>query len=423
MLTKKNAIISVYILSGQTAKTMDLKGGMDYLVQNQAQLLALTIRLAEINSGSFNLRGIQQVADVLKTEFAALGCEQTIMPVAPMTDINLKGEKEEIPLGPVLRCWKRPEAPFQVLFVGHMDTVYGPDHRFQQPRLVTPEILNGPGVADMKGGLVILLWALKAFEQLPQAAKLGWEVILNSDEEIGSFGSAEIIEHRAKKHNVGFVFEPAMDEHGTLAGVRKGSGKITLVMRGKAAHAGRHFADGRNAIVKMAEIIQEVNGLNGQREGVTINAGFIQGGEAVNVVPDCCVCRLDIRVPNNNDADWVKNSLNAIMLRVNSQPDYKLEVHGDFDRKPKVFTPEMEQLYAIVQKVGANIGLNISWQPSGGCCDGNNLAAMGLPNVDTLGVRGGKIHSVDEYLVVASLVERAQLLMNILAHLSDNGFA
>lgn len=401
---------------------MDLKSASGYIAQRKSSMLDLTIKLAEISSGSYNLAGINQVIDLLKTEFAALGCEQTIMPVSPMMEINKQGQKIEIPLGPVLRCWQRPQAPVQVLFVAHMDTVYGLNHSFQKTKLLSPDILNGPGVADMKGGIVILLSALKAFEQLPQAANLGWEIIFNSDEEIGSFGSAEIIAQSAKKHQVGFVFEPAMDEHGTLAGTRKGSGKVTLIMRGKAAHAGRHFHEGRNAICKMADVISEINQLNGKREGVTINVGSIIGGEAVNVVPDCCISRLDIRIPDSKDIDWCKNSLNQIMLKINEDPDYKMEVHSTFDRKPKILDTRMEKLYNLVKSVGHGLGQEISWKLSGGCCDGNNLAAMGLPNVDTLGARGGKIHSVDEYIVISSLVERAQLLTSILAHLSDHGF-
>lgn len=401
---------------------MDLKGGMDYLAQNQAQILDLTIRLAEINSGSYNVAGLQKVADLMKTEYSALNCEQIIMPVAPKPVISVKGEHTDIPLGPVLRCWKRPEAPFQVLLVGHMDTVFGADHKFQKTTRLSPEILNGPGVADMKGGLAVMLYALKAFEQLPQAANLGWEIILNSDEEVGSPGSTEIIEYMAKKSKVAFLFEPAMDDKGTLAGQRKGNGSFTLIMRGKTAHAGRNFDQGRNAICKMAEVITRINALNGQREGVTINVGYVEGGEAVNVVPDCCACILDIRIPTNNDADWVQSNLQAIVNETSATDGYSLELHGKFVHKPKVLDAKMLKVYELVKTVGATIGQDLSWQPSGGVCDGNTLAAVGLVNVDTLGVRGGKLHSVDEYLIIPSLVERAQLLMNILAHLSDNGF-
>lgn len=401
---------------------MDLKAVFGFLEQNKNSMLDLTIKLADINSGSFHVAGVRKVAEVLKQEMAPLNCEYVSMPVAAHKVINEKGEIQEFPLGDVLRFWKRPEAPMQVLLVGHMDSVYGPEHKFQRTTLTGGDILNGPGVADMKGGLVVMLWALKAFEQLPQASNLGWEVILTADEEIGSPGSSEIIESRAHRCKVGLVFEPSMDDAGTLAGSRKGSGNFTFIMRGKSAHAGRNFSEGRNAICKMAEIIAKVDALNGQREGVTINVGFIHGGDAVNVVPDCCVCKLDVRVPHSNDADWVQHHLNAIVQTFNIGTGYKLELHGGFRRKPKVLDASMEKLYYLVQAAGKEIGQNITWKPSGGCSDGNNLAAVGLPNVDTLGVRGGRIHSEQEYMFVPSLVERAQLVTNILVSLSENGF-
>ncbi len=401
---------------------MDLKAALSFLEQNKALMLNLTIKLADINSGSFNVAGIRKVAEVLKQEMAALNCEYVAMPISAHKIINQKGENQEFPLADVLRFWKRPDAPIQVLLVGHMDSVYGPEHKFQHTSLTGGDILNGPGVADMKGGLVVMLWALKAFEQLPQASKLGWEVILTSDEEIGSPGSAEILELRAKKHNIGLVFEPSMDDTGTLAGARKGSGNFTFIMRGKSAHAGRNFNEGRNAICKMTEIISKVNALNGQRDGVTINVGFIHGGEALNVVPDCCVCKLDVRIPHSSDADWVQHHLNAIVQTFNIDAGYKLELHGNFRRKPKVLDASMEKLYHLIQMAGQEVGQHITWQPSGGCSDGNNLAAAGLPNVDTLGVRGGRIHSEQEYMFVPSLVERAQLVTNILVFLSENGF-
>ncbi|HSX20382.1 MAG TPA: hydrolase [Gammaproteobacteria bacterium] len=401
---------------------MSLQSSMKFLEQNQQQMLDLTIKLAEINSGSFHIAGLKAVAEVMRQEMAVLNCEHITMPVAPLQLINQSGETVEYALGDVVRFWKRPDAPIQVLILGHMDTVYSPDHKFKHITQLGSDLLHGPGVTDMKGGLAILLWALKAFEQLPQAKNLGWEVLLNSDEEIGSPGSAEIIAFRAKQHRVGFVFEPAMDESGTLAGERKGSGTFTLVMRGKAAHAGRNFNEGRNAVCKMAEVITTINALNGKRSGVTINIGFVHGGEAVNVVPDCCVCRLNVRVPHMDDATWMQEELNAIVRAFKSVPDYKLELHGGFHRYPKELDPTTQHLYSIVKNVGKNLDLNITWEPSGGCSDGNNLAAVGLPNVDTLGVRGGKIHSEQEFMIIPSLVERAQLFTNILVYLSENGF-
>ncbi len=384
---------------------MDLQEVMQYLEQNQQQMLDLTIKLAEINSGTFNVAGIDAVAKVMQQEMASLDCEHVSMPVAAHQQINQFGESVEYPLGHVHRFWKRAQAPLQILIMGHLDTVYSPEHKFQLTKRIGGDILHGPGVADMKGGLVILLWALRAFEQLPQATNI-----------------AEIIKFRANHFKLGFVFEPAMDEKGTLASARKASGTFTFVMRGKEAHAGRNFHDGRNAICKMAEVIAKLNALNGLREEVTINVGFIHGGEAVNVVPGCCVCKVNARIPRSEDADWLQEQFNKIVHEFNKAPDYNLELHGRFYSQPKLMDAANTKLYSIVQEVGGRVGQQITWQPSGGTSDGNHLSEYGLPNVDTLGVRGGKIHSTQEFLIVPSLLERAKLFTNILFYLSENGF-
>lgn len=400
---------------------MNLQASMEFLSSNKQQMLDLTVKLAEINSYTFNIAGIAKVAAVMKQEMSMLGCASATMPVAPYKVIANDGTTIEYPLGDVLRFWKRPHAPLQVLIVGHMDTVYEPEQKLTVS-FGGSDILYGPGVTDMKGGLAVLLWALKAFEQLPQSEKIGWEVILNADEEIGSPGSAEIIAYRAKQHQVGFVFEPAMDTIGTLAAQRKGSGNFTLIVRGRAAHAGRNFSDGRNAVCKMAEIINVVNTLNKERSSLTINVGFIHGGGAVNVVPDCCVCKLNVRITNVADSEWVQEKLHCIIQQFSDSSDYNIELYGGFHRQPKEFDVVTAKLYSMVQSVGASIGQKICWQESGGCSDGNNLSAAGLPNVDTLGVRGGKIHSKQEFMMIQSLVDCAQLFTNILVYLSNNGF-
>lgn len=400
----------------------DQHGIARYLAEHQAEMLEQVIRLADINSGSFNLAGIAEVTKLLREQFTKFGCEMALMPVAPLTTINQYGQAEEHSLAPVLRCWQRPEAPLQILLIGHMDTVFGINHKFNRTQRVAEDKLRGPGVTDMKGGLIVMLWGLRAFERLPQAKKIGWEVLLTTDEEIGSPGSREIIVNCAKRHALGLVFEPAMNVRGDFAGERKGSATFTLVMHGKAAHAGRNFTEGRNAICKMTHVINKIEALNGVRQGVTFNVGFIHGGEAVNVVPDTCMCRVDVRVPNKLDTDWVQNSLNDIVKDFNGNPDFKLELFGKFNRKPKALDAATERLYKLVQRVAHTQGLELTWHASGGVSDGNILSEVGLPNIDTLGVRGEHIHSDQEYMIIPSLAERAELLANLLADLNVNGF-
>lgn len=397
----------------------------EYLSKLDSETESMVDRImqwANINSGSFNVPGLERMAAVLTQAFSVLECEGNVFSLPPIEHVDSMGISKRIDIGPALRFWKRPEAPIQVLLVGHMDTVFELEHPFQVAIRKDEHILRGPGVTDMKGGICIMLEALKLFEQSPNRNQLGWEVIINPDEEIGSFGSGPLLVERAKAHHVGLLFEPAMDEQGTLAGERKGCGNFVFVAHGRAAHAGRAFEQGRNAIVMLAEVITKVNALNGQRDGVTINVGQMQGGGAVNVVPPLALCRLDVRIKHTDDHVWVLDHLNAITAAANKKEGFKVELTGSFNRKPKPLHGKMKALYDLLAEVGQELGHTITWKPSGGCCDGNNLSEAGLPNIDTLGVCGGNIHSDEEYLLVNSLVPRAKLTAALLLRLSEGKF-
>lgn len=322
--------------------------------------------------------------------------------------------------GDALFIRKRPHLQRRILLSGHMDTVYPANSSFQKLTYINDNHVNGPGVADMKGGLIVMLHALTAFEQTEAAAQLGWDVLINSDEEIGSPASSILFDELASHYQAALVYEPAMTPTGTLAKNRKGSAKYTLIASGKAAHAGRAFAEGRNAICYLAEAVCEVHALNGKREGVTINVGKIAGGEALNVVPDKAVAKLDIRISQPEDEIWVKNELAKIGQKL-KRADYSLTMHGTFGRPVKRVCAGTERLFQRVQHLGKELGLTIDWKDSGGCCDGNNLARHGLPVLDTLGVRGGNIHSHDEYILLDSLAERATLSALLLLDLAQGG--
>lgn len=385
-------------------------------------MLDNVIQWSNVNSGSYNALGLERMAAVLSQAFSALECEGNIYSLPPIEEVDKQGERKKVDLGPLLNFRKRPDAPVQVLLVGHMDTVYGLEHPFQTAVRKGDNILLGPGVTDMKGGLCVMLHALKLFEETKDAQMLGWEVLINPDEEIGSPGSAPFLAERAKKHQVGLLFEPAMDEAGTLAGARKGSGNFAVQVKGRASHAGRDFHLGRNAISALARIVAEIDALNGQKEGVTINVGHIEGGDAINIVPEDAICRLDVRTLEKEDEAWVKDHLDAIITKAHQQEGITAKLSGFFTRKPKVLSPKMMKLYELVMDVAKGLNQHISFKPSGGCCDGNNLADAGLSNVDTLGVCGGRIHSVEEYLLIDSLEKRARLSAAILTRLSVQGF-
>jgi glutamate carboxypeptidase len=288
-----------------------------------------------------------------------------------------------------------------------MDTVFGVDHEFQQTRWVEPGVLNGPGVADMKGGLAVMLAALKAVEHSPAANRLGYEIVINSDEEVGSPASAGLLARAARGKHAALTYEPAALPDGTLAGARPGSGNFSIVIHGRSAHAGRNPEDGRNALLAAADLALHLAA--GKYPGLSINPSKIDGGSPSNVVPDLAILRVNLRPRTPEDEARAQDLIDTAITAIAAEHDVRIEVSGEFGRPPKPLTPEAEQLFELVRQAGADLGQSIAWQATGGVCDGNNIAACGVPVVDTMGVRGGKIHSMEEYLITESLKERAAL--------------
>jgi len=293
----------------------------------------------------------------------------------------------------------------RVLLVIHYDTVYGPDNPFNRVTVLPSGRWNGPGVVDAKGGIVVMLAALHALESSPLAHKIGWEVILNPDEEIGSPGSAHLLDEAARRSHLGLLFEPALPD-GSLVGERKGSGNFTIVVRGKAAHAGRDFAAGRSAIVALSQIILEAAEKSG---GITLNCGQISGGGAVNIVPDLAIGRFNARITNKEEGERVIRLLGELVARASAMEGICATLHGSFSSPPKTLDARTLELFESARLCGRELGMEITWRSSGGTCDGNRLAAAGLPLIDTMGPVGGDLHSPTEYLVPESITQRAKL--------------
>ena len=395
---------------------------LDWIESQHVAMVSLVEQWSSINSGSYNLPGLAHMLAALSASFAVLGGKEERIALAPMKAVNKQGDAFDQPQGQALRIRKRPDAPLQVFLCGHMDTVFGADHPFQTVRRIDDNTLNGPGAADLKGGLVIMLHALHALEQSPYASQIGWEILLNPDEEIGSTGSAPLLAEAAKRNHLGLIYEPSFAD-GTIVSKRKGTGNFTAVIRGRAAHAGRDFHLGRNAIALMGEYITALYALNGKHEGITVNPGIIEGGKAVNIVPDLAILKFNIRMASHAEQEWVTQELERLTAEFSVREGFSFALHGGFTRPPKPVTDGVQKLFDYVQDCGKQLGQNIKWQPSGGCCDGNNLIAHGLPNLDTLGVRGGEIHSDREFVLLDSLTERAKLSALLLMRLASGELA
>jgi glutamate carboxypeptidase len=370
-------------------------------------MLAQVEAWAAVNSGSRNLDGLQRMAGLLADAFAALPGELQLAEPKPVETIDSSGAKVELEHGRNLRLTVRPDAPVQLLLTGHMDTVFAADHAFQEMRWIEDGVLNGPGVADMKGGIAVMLAALKAVEASAGAQQLGYQVIINSDEEVGSLGSAALLAQAASGKTAALTYEPAALPDGTLAGSRPGSGNFSFVVRGRSAHAGRNPQDGRNAIVAASELALRL--AMSRTPGLSINPARIDGGSPNNVVPDLAILRVNMRPRTGDDEEIARRLIAKAVDETAREHQVYIEVHGGFGRPPKPMTPEAEALFGLVAEAGADLGQTIGWKATGGVCDGNNIAACGVPVVDTMGVRGGKIHSMEEFLIVESLGERAAL--------------
>lgn len=374
-----------------------------------------------INTGSGNVDGLKKQASALAEAFSALPGEVELVDPAPVTGIAADGTEFEKPNGQHLIVRVRPQANRRILLTGHMDTVFPKDHAFQRLTWLDADVLNGPGVADMKGGIAVILHALKAVEATGTASSLGYDILINSDEETGSLASADLIAEMAQGKIAALTYEPAALPDGTLAHARGGTGNYSIIITGKSAHAGRNPHEGRNAVVAAADLILRLKGM--ERDDITVNPAKLEGGAANNVVPDHAVLRFNIRPKSTEAMEGFDNDLNALLRSIEADHDVSLHRHGGVTRPPKPVDDQAQRLFDLVKECGAQLGQDIKWQSTGGVCDGNNIAACGVPVVDTMGVRGGSIHSPDEFLIVSSLAERAALSALVISRLADGALA
>ncbi len=384
-----------------------------------APMLRQVEQWAAVNSGTGNLPGLKTVAGLLADAFAPLPGEIRLIAADPVESVDSAGGVNIIQRGDHLHVRVRPEAPVQLLLTGHMDTVFAADHPFQTLKWLEDGILNGPGTADMKAGISVILAALTALEASPLASRVGYDVMINSDEETGSQASAALIAELAKGKTAALTYEPALPD-GTLAGARPGSGNFSVIVHGRAAHAGRNPQDGRNALLAAADLALRLGAL--KSDTLKVNPAKIDGGGPNNIVPDSAILRVNMRPSTPDAMAAAEAAMRDAIAAISREHDVHCHVHGGFNRPPKPLDAAATRLFELVRDCGAALGLPpISWNATGGVCDGNNIAACGIPVVDTMGPRGGAIHSSDEFLIVDSLAERAQLSALTMIRIAERG--
>ncbi|MGB6319594.1 MAG: hydrolase, partial [Litorimonas sp.] len=325
------------------------RAALDHLSTRQGPMLERVLDWARTNTGSWNADGLRDLAPRIAAALEETGASVDMVDTQPIETINPKGEVDAFHTGPVLRAVQRPDAPVQVVLTGHYDTVFPPG-TFTDIAELGDGKLNGPGLADMKGGICVMIEALKAFEAHGDTRNLGYTVILTPDEETGNFASDAALREAAAQAHVGLTYEPAMED-GALAGARKGSGIWDIVFRGRSAHAGREPEKGRSAVWAACDMALRVEALMGVRDGVVFNVGKVDGGAAVNIVPDNAVLRLGSRAPDPEAADWAEAQITAALDDVLAGRDgITAHVHGGFYRPPKPRNAAQDRLIGEVRE-------------------------------------------------------------------------
>lgn len=383
---------------------MEVRALVPHCERLVAPLLDDLSALVNIDSGTYQPAGVAAVAEYLRPRFVSLGLEAEIVPVG--------GE-----MGPCLLARLPGDGPSRTLLLGHMDTVFPLGEPERRPFTRRNGRAYGPGIYDMKGGLLLAMYALRALREagLEPAGTLTY--LFNSDEEVGSPASHDLIEREAANSTATLVFEPtAAAERLTTA--RKGVGIYDLEVNGTAAHAGVEPGNGRSAILELAHKILALHALNGTISGVTVNVGVVAGGERANIVPDYARALIDLRAADPEGVTAIQAAI-AQVAETTTISGTRARLTGSFAHLPFVQSSESLRLFEVAQAVGTELGLSLRGESTGGGSDGNTAAALGRPTLDGLGPVGGLAHNPGEYIEVGGLATRMALIAGLLYRLGE----
>ncbi|CDR33833.1 hydrolase [Criblamydia sequanensis] len=373
------------------------------------------ISWADINTGTKNRDGINHFIQRLKKDFSSLDgrVEELILPSYITWE---KGELISKEPGNALKITKRQDSKKKILFSGHLDTVFENDSSFKHAIRLNNRLI-GPGVADMKGGLLVLLKALEIFESLPAASQIGWTILLTPDEEIGSPSSYSLLVEEAKKHDWGLVFEPAYSD-GAIVSARKGSLNAIIQSKGKKAHAGRDFFIGVNAFDPLIAFAERASKISSETKGVSLNIASLEGGGPFNIVPDKASLSFNFRALSPEEFEKGKQELKKLYLRLQNEFASRLSWHTLAERPPKPFDDKHQKLYEKLETAAKKLSLPLFFRTSGGVSDGNLFSMAGLATIDTLGVKGKNLHTHEEEADIDSLFEKATLTVELIKELA-----
>ncbi|MDH3546999.1 MAG: M20 family metallopeptidase [Gammaproteobacteria bacterium] len=333
--------------------------------------------------------------------------------MAALDDVGYAAREPGIPGGP-RHVYARPEtrrhgSPIQ-LVIGHYDTVWPIGTVAERPFSVDGNVIRGPGVFDMKGGLVQIVLAIRTLRELKLEPAITPVVFVNADEEIGSRTSSRYIRLLAKRADRAFIIEPAMGDAGNIKTERKGIGRFTIRVFGKAAHAGLDPEGGASAILELSHIIQKLFAMNNAEKGITINVGTVDGGIQPNVIAPHSSAVVDVRVPTIADGEEIERRIHALKPET---PGVRLRIDGRIGRPSMEATPRNRKLWMLAQQTGQELGLELHDARAGGGSDGNTTSQF-TATLDGLGPVGDGAHAVHEFLYIDKTLERAALLAMLL---------
>jgi glutamate carboxypeptidase len=376
---------------------------LDYLLARQEAMVQTIERLVMLESPTTDRTAVNAVGHTLAQAFEALGAKVEPLPQAAFGD-HLRV------------TWGQGDR--QILLLGHMDTVWPvgetADRPFQVAKDTTSGLLTGtgPGAFDMKGGLVIGLYAVTALRELGLTPTHRLVFLLNSDEEVGSPTSQHLIEREGLRSAAVLVLEPSREE--ALVTWRKGVGRFELEVQGLASHAGAAHDRGVSAVEELAHQILHLEAMTDYDCGTTVNVGVVQGGSKINVRPASAWAAIDLRVTT---AEEGQRMVDTILGLQPVNPKATLIISGGMNRPPWELSPRSEALFERARRVGAMLGMNLWAAGTGGGSDGNFTAALGIPTLDGLGIVGDDAHALTEWVDLSSLPRRAALLAELILDL------
>lgn len=372
---------------------------LDHLLPRQQAMIQMLQELVHLESPSDDRQAVNRVAERMAQLFAQVGARSERL--------------AQVAFGDHLRVeWGQGER--QILLLGHMDTVWPVGEAEERPFQVKAGRATGPGVFDMKGGLVIGFYALAALHELGLAPRPRLVFLLNSDEEWGSPTSRPLIEAEGRRSEAVLVLEPSRE--GALVVWRKGVGRFEMEIQGMASHAGAAHERGVSAVQELAHQILKLEAMTDYGRGTTVNVGVVQGGSKVNIRPASAWAEIDVRVTTADEGQRLARTI--LELRPHN-PEATLVISGRINRPPWGVSPEGQELFERARAVGRKLGLDLEPAGTGGGSDGNFTAALGVPTLDGLGVVGNDAHALTEWVDLASLPRRAALLAELLLDLGS----